>query len=74
MAQSIVDALKAPFEVAGHELFVTGSIGVAVFPYDAADATSLQKNADLALYRAKSMGRNRHECFVPDMSLATTDA
>jgi diguanylate cyclase (GGDEF)-like protein/PAS domain S-box-containing protein len=73
VAQAIVDALKEPFEIAGHELFVTGSIGVAVYPYDAADATSLQKNADLALYRAKSMGRNRHECFVPDLSLATTE-
>jgi diguanylate cyclase (GGDEF)-like protein/PAS domain S-box-containing protein len=73
VAQAVVDALTNPFEVAGHELFVTGSIGVAVYPFDAADATSLQKNADLALYRAKSMGRNRHECFVPDMSLATTE-
>jgi diguanylate cyclase (GGDEF)-like protein len=73
IAQSVVDALKVPFEIAGHELFVTGSIGVAVYPYDAADAMSLQKNADLALYRAKSMGRNRHECFAADMSLATTE-
>jgi diguanylate cyclase (GGDEF)-like protein/PAS domain S-box-containing protein len=73
VAQAIIDALKDPFEVAGHELFVTGSIGVAVYPYDASDTTSLQKNADLALDRAKSMGRNRHECFVPDMSLATSE-
>jgi diguanylate cyclase (GGDEF)-like protein/PAS domain S-box-containing protein len=73
LAQKIVDAIKAPFDVAGHELFVTGSIGVAVFPNDAPDAATLQKNADLALYRAKSLGRNRHQCFSSDMLTATSD-
>jgi diguanylate cyclase (GGDEF)-like protein/PAS domain S-box-containing protein len=73
LAQKIIDAIKAPFEVAGHELFVTGSIGVAVYPQDAPDAATLQKNADLALYRAKALGRNRHQCFQPDMLTATSD-
>jgi len=73
LAQRIIDAIKAPFEVAGHELFVTGSIGVAIYPQDAQDAATLQKNADLALYRAKAMGRNRHQCFQPDMLTATSD-
>jgi diguanylate cyclase (GGDEF)-like protein/PAS domain S-box-containing protein len=73
LAQRIVDSIKAPFDVAGHELFVTGSIGVAIYPSDAPDAATLQKNADLALYRAKSLGRNRHQCFLPDMLTATSD-
>ena len=73
LAQRIIDAIKAPIEVAGHELFVTGSIGVAVYPQDAQDAATLQKNADLALYRAKAMGRNRHQTFQPDMLTATSD-
>ncbi|MDB5319139.1 MAG: hypothetical protein JWN40_770, partial [Phycisphaerales bacterium] len=73
LAQKIVEAVKAPFDVAGHELFVTGSIGVAVFPNDATDAATLQKNADLALYRAKSLGRNRFQSFSSDMLTATSD-
>jgi len=73
LAQKIIDAIKAPFDVAGHELFVTGSIGVAVYPNDAPDAAALQKNADLALYRAKALGRNRHQCFQPDMLTVTSD-
>jgi predicted signal transduction protein with EAL and GGDEF domain len=71
IAQKLLDAFSTPFRIAGHELFVTGSIGIAYYPQDAADASSLQKNADLALYRAKAMGRNRHECFSADMLTAT---
>jgi diguanylate cyclase (GGDEF)-like protein len=73
VAQKIIEGIKAPFEVAGHELYVTGSIGVAIYPHDATDASSLQKNADLALYRAKSLGRNRYQCFQQDMLMATSE-
>jgi diguanylate cyclase (GGDEF)-like protein/PAS domain S-box-containing protein len=67
VAQKLIDALKVPFEVAGTELFVTSSIGIAVYPKDGQDAATLQKNADVALYRAKALGRNRFQCFSADM-------
>lgn len=51
-----------PFELQGHELVVSASIGIALFPDDGSDAESLMKKADTAMYRAKDMGRNTY-CF-----------
>jgi EAL domain-containing protein (putative c-di-GMP-specific phosphodiesterase class I) len=65
--------LKPPFEVAGEELFVTGSIGIAVYPNDGADAQTLQKHADMALYRAKAQGRNGYQCFSQEMLAAVSE-
>jgi EAL domain-containing protein (putative c-di-GMP-specific phosphodiesterase class I) len=59
----VVDAMRDPFEVDGHELFVTASVGVSVFPRDGVDAVTLQKHADLAMYEAKGGGRDRHQRF-----------
>jgi diguanylate cyclase (GGDEF)-like protein/PAS domain S-box-containing protein len=73
VVQRVLDVFKAPFDVAGRELFITGSIGIAFYPRDATDAGSLQKNADLALYRAKATGRNRFQCFAQDMLTATAE-
>jgi diguanylate cyclase (GGDEF)-like protein/PAS domain S-box-containing protein len=55
------------FEIDGHQLRVGLSIGVAVFPNDGADATTLLGNADAALYRAKQEGRGLIRFFAPDM-------
>ncbi|MFC4427269.1 EAL domain-containing protein [Deinococcus navajonensis] len=65
-AARILEALSAPLELAGREWQVTASIGVAVFPEDGTDMTTLQKNADLAMYLAK---RDRHAVrrFQPDL-------
>jgi len=49
----IVDALKRPFEIAGHELLVTASVGVAVYPDDAADEIILRRLADERMYQQK---------------------
>ena len=56
VAHRVLDAFEAPFEVDGTELYVTASIGISVFPLDAADATSLLRNADSAVYLAKAGG------------------
>ena len=56
VAHRVLDAFEAPFEVDGTELYVTASIGISVFPLDAADATSLLRNADSAVYLAKASG------------------
>jgi diguanylate cyclase (GGDEF)-like protein len=57
LSERIITALRAPFAVAGQNPRISASIGVAIFPADAANASDLIKNADLALYRAKAEGR-----------------
>ena len=56
VAHRVLEAFEAPFEVDGTELYVTASIGISVYPLDAADATSLLRNADSAVYLAKETG------------------
>jgi diguanylate cyclase (GGDEF)-like protein/PAS domain S-box-containing protein len=62
-AQKLIDALARPIEIDGHELFVTCSIGISVFPEDAKDAATLLKNADSAMYKAKEQGKNTYQFF-----------
>jgi len=52
-AHNIVRALSAPFPIEGHDIFVTASVGIAMFPHDGGDVASLVKHADSAMYRAK---------------------
>ena len=62
VASKILDKLSRPMLVAGHELILTTSIGVAMYPNDGEDTTTLVKNADAAMYEAKNKGKNRF-CF-----------
>ncbi len=68
LAQRILDALRPPFTLAGHEVFVTASIGIAMSSSENGDAGSLIKNADAAMYRAKERGKNSYEFYSPDMN------
>ena len=61
VAQKVLDSISEPIDVDGHELFVTTSIGIAIFPDDGMDAETLLKNADRAMYRAKEAGRNNYQ-------------
>jgi len=70
MAKKLIDVLKEPFVLSGHELYVTTSMGVTLYPNDATDADALVKNADIALYRAKDLGRNNFQFFTGDMNAA----
>ncbi len=63
IAERILTALKPSFDIEGHELHITSSIGIAVFPHDALDADSLLKNADAALYWVKERGRNNYQHY-----------
>jgi len=60
--------LSMPFHVADHELFVTASIGVACYPADGKNVEELMRNADAAMYRAKSEGRNSARAFASDLN------
>lgn len=62
-AQRVVEALKPPFNLDGHELYITSSVGIALYPYAGEDSQTLLKSADGALYRAKELGRNNYQFY-----------
>ncbi len=66
--QKIIDVFAEPFELSGLEVFVTVSIGIAVFPNDGTNADTLLQNADAALLRAKEQGRNNYQHYSSDMN------
>lgn len=68
VAQRILDVLRQPIFLDGHELVITPSIGIALIPQDGRDPDTLLKNADRAMYAAKEDGRNRFQFFDPSMS------
>jgi len=72
-AAQIVDALSQPYAIDGIEVTIGASVGVALFPADGASADELTKNADLALYQAKSEGRRRHRFFQQDLQRAALE-
>ncbi len=63
VAQKIVDNFCKPFLIDTHQLVVTTSIGIAVYPHDGTDEDILLKNADSAMYRAKQAGRARYQLY-----------
>ena len=65
VAQKIMASFKAPFRLAGVELFATASIGITLYPDDSTDQETLIKNADAAMYRAKEVGRNSCRFYAP---------
>lgn len=67
-AEKILHALVPSHQLAGHELHVTTSIGIGLFPADGADAEELLKNADAAMYHAKKKGRNNYQFFNSSMN------
>ena len=67
LATRLLEAMREPYDIAGHRLVVGTSIGIALAPRDGDNADQLLKNADLALYRAKAEGRNRSRLFDPQM-------
>ena len=71
MAEEVLYALARPMWVERHEVFVSGSIGISVYPNDGVDASSLLKNADAAMYRAKEAGKNTYQFFDAKMNAQT---
>ncbi len=69
LPERLLDALKAPFDLRGEEVFVGASVGVSVFPDDAPDVVTLQRHADAAMYAAKGLAGNGYRVFGPDVTL-----
>jgi len=68
IAQRLIDIVAPPFHVGGHELLVTVSIGISMYPLDGADIGTLLKNADTAMYQAKAGGGGAYQFFTPEMN------
>jgi len=68
IAQKLLDTVALPVRVEGHELYATTSLGIAIYPNDGDTAELLLKNADLAMYRAKELGRNSYQLCTPAMN------
>ena len=68
VARRLQDAFVAPFKLGSDELFVTASIGIAMYPDDGADAETLLRNADAAMVDAKQHGRNNYSFYMKEMN------
>lgn len=70
MVQRIFEALSKPFVLQDHELYVTASIGISLYPNDGEEPSALMKSADMAMNRAKDAGRNHFQFYTPAMDEA----
>ncbi len=68
VASKLREALNKPLPIQGRDLYVTGSIGITLFPDDADNIDALLKNADVAMYRAKEQGRNNYRFYTSEMN------
>jgi len=73
VARRLQEAFVAPFKIGSDELFVTSSIGIAMYPDDGADAETLLRNADAAMYDAKQHGRNNYSFYMKEMNARARD-
>jgi diguanylate cyclase (GGDEF)-like protein len=64
IAQRILNTFQHSFQLEEHRIHVSASVGIALYPEDGLDSVSLLKNADVALYRAKELGRNDYQCYT----------
>ncbi|HET6493159.1 MAG TPA: EAL domain-containing protein [Burkholderiales bacterium] len=68
IAKKILDRLTASFMIAGHEIFVSASLGISWYPDDGQNAATLIQNADAAMFAAKEQGRNNYQFFSAEMN------
>ncbi|MBS4095783.1 MAG: EAL domain-containing protein [Sulfuricella sp.] len=68
VAQKIIEILAKPIKLADHEMFITASVGISVYPNDGVESHALVRHADVAMYRAKEMGKNNYQFFKTEMN------
>jgi len=73
IARKIIDFFKTPFEIGEHTIYVTSSLGVALYPEDCSDLNTLVKNANIAMYAAKKHGKNNYKFYMPAMNANTPE-
>ncbi len=68
LARKLIQSLEQPFHIAGHQFYITASVGISLYPQDGANAQTLLRNADSAMYRSKELGRNTFHFYTEDMT------
>lgn len=68
VAVQLIAATEAPFRIHEHELLVSASVGISIYPGDGQDVDTLVRNADTAMYQAKAHGRGRVQLYAPEMT------
>ncbi len=73
IARKLVETVRRPYRIGGHELRVTASIGISIYPDDGADLDTLLRYADMAMYHAKEVGRNVYQFFNPAINIRSIE-
>jgi diguanylate cyclase (GGDEF)-like protein/PAS domain S-box-containing protein len=73
VARKLIDALSQPYDLEGHTLNTSASVGIAIYPGDGTEATTLMRHADTAMYVAKSSGRKNYQFFSAEMNVRATE-
>ncbi|KQQ47541.1 diguanylate cyclase [Duganella sp. Leaf126] len=67
IAERFIESLEAPFDLDGHQVHISASIGIAVYPHDGEGIDELLRHADIAMYQVKALGKNGHTFYHPSM-------
>ena len=73
IAQKIIEAIEKPMLLQGYQVSIGASIGIAIYPHDASDSSTLLRHADVAMYHAKQLGRNTFQFFTPRMNFEASE-
>ncbi len=73
LAEQLVRQVSTPYLLEEKDCHVTASIGISIYPLDGKDSQSLMKMADIAMYRAKDLGRNNYQYYSPSMNVHTLE-
>ncbi len=68
ISNKIIDSLTEPVSCNGHDLHITTSVGISVYPFDGTDPETLVRNADISMYRAKELGRNKAVYYTAELN------
>ena len=73
VAEKLIAAVSEPYPIEEHELLLTASVGISIYPESGTEANSLLRNADASMYSAKESGRNRYRFYTEDLTSRVTE-
>jgi diguanylate cyclase (GGDEF)-like protein/PAS domain S-box-containing protein len=73
VAQKFLDTISEPFHLDGQELFISASIGIAMYPGDGSEGDAMLKSSDTAMYHAKAQGKNNYKFFTEEINKSTVE-